>query len=171
MHLQKQECFVLGRRVVFGLERSNIAQLLVVDIFVVPKRGLLELFCIGHQPKQCWILHVRRHLVCEFFDCQVLKVVAARNEAQLSRHHKCFSFLAFMNFNTARILQLLEYFLHEVVQKLANLVILIAVNLVKVRILENSSEQEAPGDPLDALLRVADLSSCDLSVDVVSDLQ
>lgn len=46
VHLQQQECLVLGRREVFGLEGSNIAEFLVVDVFVVPERGLLELLGI-----------------------------------------------------------------------------------------------------------------------------
>ena len=86
VHLQKQEGFVLGRPEVDSLEGGDAGQFLVVDILVVPERGLLEFFSIRHQPQQFPKLHVRFHPVTKLLNCSMFQIIAAGNEAKFGRH-------------------------------------------------------------------------------------
>ena len=87
MHLQKQEGFVLGRSEVDGLEGCDTGQFLVVDILVMPERGLLEFFSIRHQPQQLPKLHIGFHPVTKLLNCCMFQIIAACNETKFGRHH------------------------------------------------------------------------------------
>ena len=51
VHLEQKESFVLWRTEHFCLEWSNVAQLLVVNIFIMPQWSFLELLGIRKQPE------------------------------------------------------------------------------------------------------------------------
>lgn len=51
VHLEQKESFVLWRTEHFRFEWSNVAQLLVVNIFIMPQWSFLELLGIRKQPE------------------------------------------------------------------------------------------------------------------------
>jgi hypothetical protein len=69
--------------------------------------------------------------------------------------------------NTAWLFELFEYFFDSWVQKLLYLFVFIAWHIVEVGIFKHSSEQKAPGYPLNATLDIVYLSSSNLGIDMI----
>jgi len=105
--------------------------------------------------------------VIELFNCGVFEVIATCYESELGWHYVGLPILCLMRLDAARFPEFFEDLSDSCIQKLFNLFILVARNVVKVGIFEHSSEQKAPCYPLNAGLNIVYLASGNLSINVI----
>ena len=131
------------------------------------ERRLFELLCVCHQAQEFVILHVFVELIIEFFHCRIFEIIATGDKAEFTWHNESLAILSLVRLNAAWIFKFFEYFFDSSVQKLLYLIVFVAWHIVKVGIFKNSSEQKAPGYPLNATLDIVDLTSSDLGINMV----
>lgn len=94
----------------------------------------------------------------------MLQIVATCYKAEFSWHHISFSVVSFVNINTLRVFERFKDAFDGFIQKIFDNFVLIARNVIEIRVFKDSSEEEAPCDPFNAILTVVNLSTSDLSV-------
>ena len=97
----------------------------------------------------------------------MFKIVAASNKSQFCRHYIYFSVLDLMHFDTLRLMQLHKYAPNKVVQKLFDSFILIVAEVIIIGVSEDTSEEETPSYPLNAILSIVDVATSYFCVDMI----
>lgn len=100
----------------------------------------------------------------------MFEIVHAGDESQFRRHDVSLPVLCFIGLDCLRFFQALEDTFDGSRQEVFDYFVLIACNVVEVRVFEDSPKEEAPSYPFDAVLAIFNLSSSNLCVDMVWEL-
>lgn len=76
-----------------------------------------------------------------------------------------------MNINASWLFKLFEDFIDSFLKEILDLRILVSFKAIESWIFQNSAEKEAPSYPLDTILWISYLSSCNLSIYMIGKLR